>query len=175
MPHFTREQLEQAVREGRDLSGLDFTSDAHIEGVPSILDVDLNGIQIPEAKMNDSIFNGLELNSGGNYRGINLRGAQLVGCDMIASDFTDATFDDADLTGAIMTGSTFTRASFKRAVMVNVVANPATFIDADLSAADIQGADFRDSDMRGATISRAWTNAQTKLMGTIFDDGTVPG
>ena len=172
MPHYSREALEQAVREGQDLSGLDFTVVQHTE--PTLLGIDMDAIAIPQARMSDSIFTGLELMAGGNYRGINLRGAKLTGVDMSGSDFTDANFDDADLTGAVMTNAIYTRASFRRTLMNSVVASPATFVEADLGSADIRGADFRNSNMRGASIAFAWTDNQTRLMGTIFDDGTVP-
>jgi len=171
MSHFTKEQLEEAVRDGVDLTGVDFAN--HPPGV-GVQDIDLDAIVIPEARMSECILEGLDASGGGNYRGINLRGAQMAGVDMTGSDFTGATFDDADLTDCIMTGATFTRASFKRTLMANIVAAPATFIEADLGSADIRGADFTASDMRGASISLAWTSPMTKLKDTIFDDGTVP-
>ena len=172
MPHYSRDALEQAVREGQDLSNLDFTVDQHED--PSLFGIDLDGIQVPQAKMNDSTFTGLELMTGGNYRGINLRRAKMAGVDMTGSDFTDANFDDADLTGAVLTGATFTRASFKRTLLNGVVAIPATFVEADMDSADLRGADFTASDMRGVSIAVAWCDDGTDFTDTALEPKMMP-
>lgn len=164
---WTRESVQEAVRQGRDLSNQDFSG------------LDLSKLNLEGGRFAESRFTGCRL-AGARLVRADLREAHLAGTDLTGADLTEAKLDGADFakallpgarlpgttlrwtdfSGATLTGADFSRASgktcsFSEANLTQGRFREASLPSADFSGASLAGADFTDAQLQDASIEGA--------------------
>ena len=121
----------------------------------------MNGIQLKDANLSNSIFNNSNL-SGGSLDGSNLSGAQFRGALMygVMGDsvtmpravLEDATLTEANLSNAKLAEANFSRANLTRAVISNTDFSGAQFDNANLTDAQFQSGQFQNAKFNGTIL-----------------------
>ena len=185
------EALDQRIKEGKDLSGL------NLEGMDfsgrNLTGADFSGSLLTKAVFRGAILKGA-LFSGAlladadfsNARmtqatltGVQAVGAlfvaaELAGADLSGSDFSGCAFDGADLTKATLSGSLFADASLKAVRGAGMTAVQASFPKADLSGANLLRAVLTGTDFTNANLDTACL-AETEASQATFDGITGKG
>jgi len=170
MPKFTREQLEELIKERG--TALDLR-EADLEGA-DLSELDLTGADLRNANLDDVNLDITNLSktklSGTHFKDVIFDGTKLAGASLEGADFHDADLGYADFEGVSLVGANLSGASFNKGDLSNfdlrkAILREASFHEAALNAANLEGADLSeanlyDTDLSGANLSGAnLTNA----------------
>jgi hypothetical protein len=148
-----------------DLSNLDFAGldaeSADFRGAH------LNGAGLHEANLDGAHFANAQLFDADFYRAClrdtSFRNASASGVVLIGSDLSGADFSHADLSRGNLQWSGLARASFRSADLRSANLEGAALRGASLDSADLRGADLRRTGVTEVQLSRARTDACTRL------------
>jgi uncharacterized protein YjbI with pentapeptide repeats len=139
---FTGGDFREAVLNGVNAVGTVFNA-VRFSGA-EVLNADLSGADMTEARLANADFSGTKLDS-----------AVLVQAKMGETEFTRASMKEADLTGARGSGVKLNHVDLSGAVLREADLTEADFGGSNLSGADLTRADLARASLEGAVLAKA--------------------
>jgi uncharacterized protein YjbI with pentapeptide repeats len=119
-------------------------------------DVDLSGIKLKSAELNQASFKGSRFRSVGEDGRWDTYDDAIA--DLTQAQMKQANFTDANLSRVLLTGSDLSRATLNRANLANARLIGANLSSAQLVGADLQGAVLENASLTGADLGDAKLN-----------------
>lgn len=163
--------LSDAVLTRVDVSGMDFSKAASLDGVASS---GLRSFKPTVLPTGWQIVNGYLAGPKADLSGADLVGAQLPNAQLKGANLANANLSGVDLTSAELTGATLTNATLVRANLTSADLTNATLTSANLQAAHLDLANLANADLTNANFRGCSVN-QAKLDGATLNSVSSGG